>query len=229
MASAGDPLIRYAVVANKGGPMGKPQLLSEVSRSTLDVSNISKVILEKIRSDDHKMTYTYDAFLFHYIVSEGMCYLCMADEALDRRIPFEFLEAVKNRFKSAYLSKWNTVTTLKSAESFTTELKRQVDIANSGENDIIRKVKKDIDETKDIMNKNIDTLLTRGEKIDILSTRADELNTGATKFKAQSKTLHWAMWKRKVMMTAFCVFVILLIIFIIVLIACGGFKFKKCK
>eukprot|EP01059_Diplonema_ambulator_P006340 TRINITY_DN16081_c0_g1_i5.p1 TRINITY_DN16081_c0_g1~~TRINITY_DN16081_c0_g1_i5.p1 ORF type:complete len:227 (+),score=83.40 TRINITY_DN16081_c0_g1_i5:53-733(+) len=225
----GDPMIRYGVVANRGGPMGRPQMLAEVSRTSMDVTNVAKVILERIRVENHKMTYTYDKSLFHYIVEDGIVYLCMADEELDRRIPFEFLEAVKKNFKSAYLGKWSTVTTMKSASDFTTELKRQLDIANSGENDIIRKVKKDIDETKDIMNKNIDTLLTRGEKIDILSTRADELNTGATKFKAQSKDLHWAMWKRKVMMTAIVVFVILLIIFIIVLIVCGGFKFEKCK
>eukprot|EP01059_Diplonema_ambulator_P006338 TRINITY_DN16081_c0_g1_i2.p1 TRINITY_DN16081_c0_g1~~TRINITY_DN16081_c0_g1_i2.p1 ORF type:complete len:229 (+),score=93.57 TRINITY_DN16081_c0_g1_i2:578-1264(+) len=222
--------IRYGVVANWGGPMGKPQLLAEVSSCTvMNVPHITKIILEKIRCEDHKMTYTYDKFLFHYIVSDRICYLCMADESFDRRVPFEFLEAVKAKFKQVYADRWSTVHQVKELKDFTAELNRQMVVANSGENDIIRKVKKDIDETKDIMNKNIDTLLTRGEKIDILSTRADELNTGATKFKAQSKDLHWAMWKRKVMMTAIVVFVILLIIFIIVLIVCGGFKFEKCK
>lgn len=34
----------------------------------------------------------WDAHVFHYIVENGMTFLCMADEQSRRRIPFAFLE-----------------------------------------------------------------------------------------------------------------------------------------
>ncbi|KAJ9454074.1 hypothetical protein DIPPA_03455 [Diplonema papillatum] len=225
-----DAKIRYAVVSNWGGPMGKPQLLSEVASVTvMNVSHITKVILEKIKSEDHKLTYTYDKYLFHYIVSERICYLCMADEAMDRRIPFEFLENVKKGFKRMYADRWGHVATIKELKDFNSELSKQLELANSGSEDIIRKLKKDIDETKNIMNENIDKLLDRGEKIDILLEKSHELDSGATQFRSSARTLRWEMWKRKCCLTALVIFIVLLIIFIIVVAACGGFKFKKCK
>ncbi|KAJ9454075.1 hypothetical protein DIPPA_70179 [Diplonema papillatum] len=225
-----DAKIRYAVVSNWGGPLGKPQILSEVSTSTvMNVPQITKVILEKIKSEDHKLTYTYDKFLFHYIVSERICYLCMADEAMDRRIPFVFLEDTKKSFKKMYAERWGQVATVKDLKDFTPELSKQLNIANTGSEDVIRKLKKDIDETKNIMNENIEKILVRGEKIDLLVERSNELDTGATQFRSSARTLRWEMWKRKCMLTAFVVFLFLLIIFVIVVAACGGFKFKKCK
>lgn len=40
--------------------------------------------------------------IFHYIVDDGITYLCMADEEFGRRIPFAFLEDIKNRFRATY-------------------------------------------------------------------------------------------------------------------------------
>jgi vesicle-associated membrane protein 7 len=40
--------------------------------------------------------------IFHYIVDDGITYLCLADEEFGRRIAFAFLEDVRNRFKATY-------------------------------------------------------------------------------------------------------------------------------
>ena len=49
-------------------------------------------ILDCIPDKDAKCTYVYDRYLFHYVREAGIVYLCMADEAFGRRIPFAFLE-----------------------------------------------------------------------------------------------------------------------------------------
>ncbi len=38
------------------------------------------------------MSYTYDAYVFHYVAADGLVFMCMADEAAQRRICFSFLE-----------------------------------------------------------------------------------------------------------------------------------------
>ena len=153
----------------------------------------------------------------------------MADQAFDRRVPFEFLENVKEKFHAKYSDRWSTVTTVKELRDFTGELSKQLEIANSGSEDKIRQTKRDIDTTKQVIEDGIESLLGRGEKIDILVEKADELDQGARAFRVGAKKIHWATWKKKCMMTSFFVFLALLVIFIIVLIACGGFTFKKCK
>ena len=37
------------------------------------------------------MSYIYDDYVFHYMVDDGLTYLCLADEQQKRRIPFLFL------------------------------------------------------------------------------------------------------------------------------------------
>ena len=47
----------------------------------------------------HKMdANTQCRYIFHYIVADGITYLCMADESFGRRIPYAFLDNIKNRF-----------------------------------------------------------------------------------------------------------------------------------
>lgn len=41
-------------------------------------------------------------YVFHYRVDAGLTYLCMADEESRRRIPFAFLQEIKNRFQATY-------------------------------------------------------------------------------------------------------------------------------
>ena len=40
--------------------------------------------------------------MYHCLVADGVAFLCMAEEALGRRIPFAYLEDVSQRFIGAY-------------------------------------------------------------------------------------------------------------------------------
>lgn len=55
--------------------------------------------------------------------------------------------------------------------------------SNNPNADKVRKVQADIDDVKSIMVQNIERLLERGEKIELLVSRADVLNEQAGQFK----------------------------------------------
>lgn len=40
--------------------------------------------------------------VFHYIIENGITYLCLCDNEAERRIPFMFLEDIKEQFKNQY-------------------------------------------------------------------------------------------------------------------------------
>jgi vesicle-associated membrane protein 7 len=48
------------------------------------------------------VSYSLEGALYHVLISEGITYLCMADETFGRRVPFTFLEEVRRRFTSTY-------------------------------------------------------------------------------------------------------------------------------
>jgi vesicle-associated membrane protein 7 len=43
-----------------------------------------------------------DRYLFHYICEDGIIYMCMADDSFGRRIPFIFLQDLKEKFLNTY-------------------------------------------------------------------------------------------------------------------------------
>ena len=79
-----------------------------------------------------------------------------------------------------------------------------------------------VDEVKDIMTQNIDKVLERGEKIEILVDKTEELSSTADSFQKSSKKLKTQMWWRDKKWTIVIVLVILVVIGIIVLAILGG-------
>lgn len=63
---------------------------------------IFAIILINVHTHTHKFCNNYYRFIFHYMVEGGITYLCLADDQFGRRIPFSFLDNIKNRFMSTY-------------------------------------------------------------------------------------------------------------------------------
>ncbi|RHY92106.1 hypothetical protein DYB35_012865 [Aphanomyces astaci] len=76
-------------------------VLAEFTASSGNFPTVTRVLLAKIPTEDSKMSYVYDQHIFHYVVQDGITYLCMADNDFKRRVPFQFLEDLK--VISAYL------------------------------------------------------------------------------------------------------------------------------
>ena len=61
---------------------------------------VTRQLLKRIPAENKIMSYVYpkEKYVFHYMVDDGITYLCMADEGFGRMIPFRFLEDLKNKF-----------------------------------------------------------------------------------------------------------------------------------
>lgn len=89
-------------------------ILAEHTNSAGNFTSITQSILEKIQppktsgtstvaaTSPSRMTYVYDRYLFHYVIDRNILYMCMSDEKFGRRIPFQFLEDVKQQFEEVY-------------------------------------------------------------------------------------------------------------------------------
>jgi hypothetical protein len=143
-----------------------------------------RVLLGKIPETDGKMSYVYDKHIFHYIVDNGMTFLCMADESTKRRITFAFLEDIKSLWRERIGEAEKSALAFSLNDMFSPILRQRMEYyaGNPTATDNISRVQAQIDNVKDVMMENIDKLLERGEILELLVDKTEKLNAQAFKF-----------------------------------------------
>jgi hypothetical protein len=118
--------ILYALVARQ------KSVLTEFTSSSGNFPTVTRVLLAKIPEHDSKMSYVYDKYVFHYVVDQGLTFLCMSDEATKRRVTFSFLEDIKKIWRDNYASVERTALAFSMNESFSPVLRQRIvsDIQN---------------------------------------------------------------------------------------------------
>lgn len=91
----------------------------------------------------------------------------------------------------------------------------------AGKDDAITNVQKDIDNVKGIMTQNIERVLERGERIDLLVDKTDRLGVGAHDFRVRSRGLKRQMWWKNAKLMVLLGVVIVFLIYLGVGIGCG--------
>ena len=85
-----------------------------------------------------------------------------------------------------------------------------------------------LDDVKQVMVQNIEMVLERGEKLELLVDKTDALNTTAFTFEKSSRKLKEAMFWKKVKLYLLALSLLGFVVFIITWVACGA-DFSKCK
>jgi Synaptobrevin/VAMP-like protein len=98
---------------------------------------------------------------------------------------------------------------------------RALDIENNG-GDPINSVQREIEDVRGIMSRNIEGLLERGERIDLLVDKTDRLGGSAREFRLRSRGLKRKMWWKNVKLMGLLGFVVVLILLTIVSSVKGG-------
>jgi len=122
----------------------------------------------------------------------------MSDEVSKHRIPYAFLQDTKDRFVSQYGREAPLQAIAFSYnEEFSKVLENRMDFFNSDQADFqvdnIGAVKSQIEDVKDVMVQNIEKVLERGEKIELLVDKTDRLNQQAFRFESSSRNLRRAL------------------------------------
>ena len=150
-----------------------------------------------------------------------------ARRSFKRRVPFAFLDDGKNRFFATYGDKGQAAIAFAYNEDFGRTIQKQLEFYNGPQADQFATVHKKLDDVKNVMVQNIEMVLERGEKLELLVDKSEQLQLDSFRFQKSSKKLRQAMfWKKvKIYMLIACVVLVLLYIFLAVL--CGP-TFEKC-
>ena len=158
----------------------------------------------------------------------------MSDEKNKHRIPFAFLEDMKTQFTAKFgVEAPQTAIAFSMNEDFSGVMQDRMTYFNSGEADRtidnIGAVKSQIEDVKGVMVQNIEKVLERGEKIELLVDKTDQLNQQAFRFESSSRSLRRAMYWRKMRCYAGMGVAALFLVIIATAMGCGGLDFRHCR
>ena len=219
--------ILYALVAR-----GKT-VLAEYTFTSGNFPTITRVLLGKIYPEgamERRMSYVYDLYIFHCVASDGILYLCMCDDpnASKRRLPFAFLEDVRQRFRATYGDAVHTAIAFAMNDEFGRTLQRQMDFYNGPSADQFAQIHQKNDAVVKVMVQNIEMVLERGEKLELLVDKADQLRTSSFAFEKTSRKLKDAMFWKKVKVYLLMCAALALLCYMISVAACG-FAYERCR
>ena len=113
--------ILYALVSRK------KVVLAEYTASSGNFPTVTRVLLSKIAdNEDSKMSYVYDNHVFHYIIDQGITFLCMSSEDTKRRVAFMFLEDIIRTWRERFLAVEQTAIAFSLNEQFSPVLQQRV-------------------------------------------------------------------------------------------------------
>ncbi|KAK2810884.1 hypothetical protein FQN50_002475 [Emmonsiellopsis sp. PD_5] len=220
---------------------------SSPGTSSSSASSLASIILPKISHDSpQKLTYTHDRLFVHYIADSPstassqngeltshapLSYLVVATAELGRRIPFAFLLEIKRKFLTTYPADSTDYSSLPAygCAAFNNDLRALLQTYNTAPpSDSLASARKEIDSVRDIMTENIERVLERGERIDLLVDKTDRLGSSARDFRVRSRGLRRQMWWKNVKVVVLLVVVVVFLVYLFVGMGCGLPAWGRC-
>ncbi len=215
--------ILYALVSRGSVILAEETLGKKNKRGVSgNFATVASKLLAKFPNSDGKNTYSYDReHEFHLLSKGGLFYLCLAEHGVQLRIAYACLAELQQQFTAQYGERWQRANAYAMSD-FSRSIKGALERYNNPEADKLHNLQNQISDVKDVMRSNINKVLERGEKIELLVDKSEALAESATVFHKRSKQLKWAMCRENAKLWLIIAFVLLVIIGIIVAIACGG-------
>ncbi|GAA6222579.1 vesicle-trafficking protein SEC22b-A [Lates calcarifer] len=150
---------------------------------------------------------------FHYLISQGVCYLSLCEASFPKKMVFAYLEDLHNEFHDQYGRKVPTVTRPYSFIEFDTYIqKTKKTYVDSRARRNLGSINTELQDVQRIMVANIEEVLQRGEALSALDTKASNLSSLSKKYRSDAKYLNTRSTYAKV--AAVSVFFLTLIVYV---------------
>ena len=162
----------------------------------------SKVIA-KLHSDG-KYNFNLDGNRAAYaVMDKGICFGCIVSSELTAYTAMSFINEMKQSFFRSFDAEQvaSSANPARLAASFSTNIEKTMEkFDNSAGQKKITRVKSQIEEVKDVMANNIDKVLERGEKLDDVLEKTDQMKEHALQFKTKGKKLRRMLFCQNIKM-----------------------------
>ncbi|KAJ0399904.1 hypothetical protein P43SY_008110 [Pythium insidiosum] len=169
-------------------------------------ATVTRVVLKHLAQRDTstataapvRSVFPYNEFNFFFLHEEGLTFMCMAEAKVHANVAFAMLTEMKSLFLAHYAKQAQTALAYgMSAFSSTMQtLMKKYD--NLHVETPLSQVRQKMERVKMIMIENVNQLMERGEKIDLLVMRTEKLQQDALKYEKTAKKLKNVYWWKNV-------------------------------
>lgn len=205
-------------------------ILADYTTFSGNFESIAFQCLQKLPATNSKFTYTCDGHTFNYLVDKDFTYCVVANESAGRQVPIACLERIKDEFVQKYgggMPHAPSSNILKKEFGPRLQYHMQYCVDHPEEVSKLAKVKAQVSEVKGVMMENIEKVLDRGEKIELLVDKTENLRDQAQDFRTRGTQLRRRMWLQNMKVKLIVLGIIVALILIIVLSVCHGFHCGK--
>ncbi|ONK71424.1 uncharacterized protein A4U43_C04F8430 [Asparagus officinalis] len=128
----------------------------------------------------------HEEYKVHSYNRNGLCALAFMDDHYPVRSAFSLLNKVIDEYQKAFGESWRKVQE-DSTQAWPYLNEALMKFQDPSEADKLMKIQRDLDETKIILHKTIDSVLARGEKLDSLVEKSSDLSAASQMFYKQAK------------------------------------------
>ncbi|KAH7284756.1 hypothetical protein KP509_34G069200 [Ceratopteris richardii] len=127
-----------------------------------------------------------EEYMVHSFNRGGLCAVAFVDAQYPMRSAFSVLTKVLDEYQQTFGNSWQNVEFDKS-DAWPYLNEALVKYQDPAEADKLLKIQMELDETKHILHKTIDSVLARGEKLDSLVEKSTDLSMASQVFYKQAK------------------------------------------
>lgn len=213
---AGYKRLEAAPQALYAGVIKSSSVFAEAAVAEGNFSEVIRQLLRKGLNPDTRVSLNYkDTYHVHYHTEEAMAYVVFTESSFAQRNAFMLLEDIREATNKVGIA---------SPTSLSLALKEKLSFYNTHPDmDKLAAARRNIEEVNSIMLQNIDKVLERGTKIEILVDKTELMEDRAVAFKKQAVAVKRHYWWLNTKMKLACGLVVLIILLIIIdLIICKG-------
>jgi vesicle-associated membrane protein 7 len=167
-------------------------------------------------------------YFYHIDQHDGFTFLCLANPGSSAKVAFAMLSRMGTAFVEQHAEQGQTAHAYSLESSFGPVLRREMTWANQATNDsALVRAQAQVNEVKEVMVENIEKVLQRGDRIDLLVDKADALELEAGRFQKNATKLKKRMWWKNFKCKLLMIFLVLLALLLIILAATGNLGGKK--
>lgn len=219
------PRFIYALVSRKSTPLAE--------YSSFDSSSFRNMAQRVISTVDNTSSfYTKDEgdYCVYAIRKDNdLIFLCITASQVAATQKDSFIRKLHEKWISKYgPNADNMGPNSKNGEFGQTEIQKLINEFNSDTNTQLKEAAENLRKARDKNQENLQLALIRGEVLFQLEERASAAELEATQFKRHAKQVKYHMLWQKYRFYVLIGGIILLVVFVIIVIACGGFTFKRC-
>ena len=174
--------------------------------------------------------YRVDDYFIFYINENGISYLIMTDYKYSKGAALSCLESIKKEFLSSFADvDLDTVEEFGLEKEFKPKLKMKYEYYNENKeviNESTQKLMDEIFKMKDDVLNASDLLNERHDKLNNVNDKAGSLRETSYKYKAGATKVKRATNRKKIYTTVAISAAALIIIYFVIVMACGSFTFQ---